>query len=183
MLFRSLPRQGFAGIVESPPQKPLIAAVEGYALAGGFEIALSCDLIVAATNARFGLPEVKRGLVAAGGGLMRLREQIPFHRAVEWALLGDLITAQEAAEAGLITRLVQPGSAREEALHLAARIAENGPLAVRATKKVLVQSSDWPLAERFVRQREITEPVRGSFDAKEGARAFAEKRRPVWRGQ
>lgn len=178
----SLSRQGFAGLVEQPPQKPLIAAVEGYALAGGFEIVLACDLIVAARDARFGLPEVRRGLVAAGGGLLRLGERIPYHQAVEWALVGELVDANQAASAGLINRLVDSGTARDEAVRLGTRIAENGPLAVRATKQILTRSRDWTIADRFERQRELTEPVRASDDAREGARAFTEKRPPRWLG-
>jgi len=103
----SIPGRGFAGIVEQPPAKPLIAAVEGYAIAGGFEIALACDMIVAADNAAFGLPEVKRGLVAAGGGLMRLPQRVPYHVAMEWALSGDLIPAQRAYDVSLVNRLAE----------------------------------------------------------------------------
>jgi enoyl-CoA hydratase len=179
----SLPRQGFAGIVEQPPRKPLIAAVEGYALAGGFEIALACDIIVAANDARFGLPEARRGLVAAGGGLMRLSEHVPYHIAVEWALTGDQISVGQAAAAGLVNRVTEPGTSLREACRLAGRIAENGPLAVRATKEILVNSRDWKLSERFALQRELTEPVRSSEDAREGARAFTEKRHPAWQGR
>ena len=126
----SIPGRGFAGVVERPPEKPLIAAVEGYALAGGFEIALACDMVVAAENARFGLPEVKRGLVAAGGGLMRLLQKVPPGIAQEWALTGDLVDARRAYEVGLVNRLTPPGEALPAALELAATIAANGPLAV-----------------------------------------------------
>jgi len=178
----SIGTRGFAGLVEQPPRKPLVAAVEGYALAGGFEIVLACDLVVAAENATFGLPEVKRGLVAAGGGLMRLAGRIPYHLAMEWALSGALVPAMRAHEVGLVNRLTPPGGAVEGALDLGRAIAANGPLAVRATKQVIISSRDWTSAEQFVRQREITEPVRSSEDAREGARAFAEKRAPVWRG-
>lgn len=178
----SVPGRGFAGIVERPPDKPLIAAVEGYAVAGGFEIALACDLLVAASDAQFGLPEVRRGLVAAGGGLLRLPTRVPYGLAVEWALTGAFVPASRAFEVGLVNRLTDPGGALDAALELAATIAANGPLAVRATKRILVSSRDWPAAEAFDRQREISEPVRSSEDAREGARAFAEKRRPQWRG-
>ena len=177
----SVPGRGFAGIVERPPDKPLIAAVEGYAVAGGFEIALACDLLVAASDAQFGLPEVRRGLVAAGGGLLRLPTRVPYGLAVEWALTGAFVPATRAFEVGLVNRLTDPGGALDAALELAAAIAANGPLAVRATKHILVSSRDWPAAEAFDRQREISEPVRASEDAREGARAFAEKRRPQWR--
>ncbi|MFB4308170.1 crotonase/enoyl-CoA hydratase family protein [Actinomadura sp. GTD37] len=178
----SIGDRGFAGIVERPPAKPLIAAVEGYALAGGFEIVLACDLIVAAENATFGLPEVRRGLVAGGGGLMRLSERVPYHLAMRWALTGAHVPAAGAHAAGLVAELVPAGTALDVALDLAREIAANGPLAVRATKQVITSARDWPTAEQFVRQREITEPVRSSADAREGAAAFAEKRRPVWRG-
>jgi len=179
----SIPIRGFAGIVERPSDKPLIAAVEGYALAGGFEIALACDIIVAANNARFGFPEVKRGLVAAGGGLMRLPQRVPYHLAMEWALTGDMVEAEQAYRASLVTHLTDPGQAREAALDIARRIAANGPLAVRATKQIIVQSPDWSLDESFDKQREISLPVRDSEDAKEGARAFTEKRSPNWQGR
>jgi len=175
--------RGFAGIVERPPGKPVIAAVEGYALAGGFEIALSCDLIVASQDAVFGLPEVTRGLVAAAGGLLRLPRRIPYHLAMEVALTGDRIPAPQLHRAGLINRLVPPGQALAMATELARRLSQNAPLALAATKQVIVQSADWPAAEEFARQNEITAPVFGSADASEGAAAFAEKRAPVWRGQ
>ncbi|CND75510.1 Probable enoyl-CoA hydratase/isomerase [Mycobacterium tuberculosis] len=178
----SIGDRGFAGIVERPPAKPLIAAVEGYALAGGFEIALACDLIVAAEDATFGLPEVRRGLVAGGGGLMRLSQRVPYHLAMRWALTGAHVPAADAHAAGLVAEAVPAGTALDAALVLARAIAANGPLAVRATKQVIASARDWPTAEQFVRQREITEPVRSSADAREGALAFAEKRRPVWRG-
>lgn len=174
--------RGFAGIVQRPPDKPIIAAVEGAAVAGGFEIALACDLIVAADNAIFGLPEVKRGLVAAGGGLFRLPQHIPYHLAMEWALTGAMIPAALAHQVSLISRLAPPGQSVEVALELARTIAKNGPLAVRATKAIITSSRDWQWAEAFDRQAEINEPVRGSQDAREGALAFTEKRAPVWRG-
>lgn len=179
----SIPVRGFAGIVEKPSDKPLIAAVEGYALAGGFEIALACDIIVAADNARFGLPEVKRGLVAAGGGLMRLPTRVPYHLAMEWALTGDMIEADQAHRASLVTHLTTPGGALPRAMEIAGRIAANGPLAVRATKQILDQSRDWSNSTMFTKQREISEPVRASEDAKEGALAFTEKREPRWKGR
>ena len=179
----SIPGRGFAGIVEQPPAKPVIAAIEGYAIAGGFEIALACDMIVAAEDAKFGLPEVKRGLVAAGGGLMRLPQRVPFHLAMEWALTGELIPAPRGAEVGLVNRLTPKGGALDEALALAGAIAANGPLAVAASKRIIVESPDWPAEERFDRQRVINEPVRSSEDAREGATAFKEKRAPRWQGR
>ena len=175
--------RGFAGIVERPPAKPVIAAVEGTALAGGFEIVLACDLVVAAQDARFGLPEVKRGLVAAGGGLMRLSRRIPFHLAMEWALTGEFVPAEQAERAGLVNRLVPPGTALPSAIELATSIARNGPLAVAATKRILTECRDWPLKEEFERQRAISLPVRESDDAREGALAFKDKRAPRWAGR
>jgi len=171
--------RGFAGIVQRPPRKPLIAAIEGWALAGGFEIALACDLIVAARDARFGIPEVKRGLVAAGGALIRLPRRIPYHVAMELALTGDPIGADRAYELGIASRLTEPGGALAAARELAATIAQNGPLAIDATKRILVadETADWERAGA------ISGPVFGSEDAQEGARAFAEKRPPIWRGR
>jgi enoyl-CoA hydratase len=179
----SVGTRGFAGIVEGPPVKPIIAAVEGTAVAGGFEIVLACDLIVAADNARFGLPEVKRGLVAAGGGLMRLARRVPFHLAMEWALTGEFVPATTAARYGLVNRLVPPGTAVDAAVALAESIAANGPLAVAATKRILTEARDWSREEEFERQRAISVPVRESDDAREGALAFKEKRAPNWAGR
>jgi enoyl-CoA hydratase len=175
--------RGFGGITHRPPAKPVIAAVEGYALAGGFEIALACDLIVASDAARFGLPEVTRGLVAGAGGLIRLPRRIPYHLAMEIALTGDRFPAAPLHSAGLINRLVEPGTALGEARKLAAEIGRNAPLALAATKRIVVESADWPQAEAFDRQNEIAGPVFTSADAMEGAAAFAEKRPPVWRGE
>jgi enoyl-CoA hydratase/carnithine racemase len=175
--------RGFAGIVERPPAKPIIAAVEGYALAGGCEIALSCDMIVASSEAKFGLPEVKRGLVAGAGGLLRLPQRIPYHVAMELALSGDHYPASRLAELGLVNRVTEPGDALRAAKELAARIAANAPLALAATKRVIVESRDWSSEEQFARQGEIINPVFVSKDAMEGAAAFAEKRKPVWKGE
>lgn len=179
----SIPGRGFAGIVEQPSAKPLIAAIEGYALAGGFEIALACDMIVAAEDVKLGLPEVKRGLVAAGGGLMRLPQRVPYHLAMEWALTGAMITAEQAHQVSLVNRLTPKGGALEAALELGRAIAANGPLAVRASKQVIVEAPEWGRAEMFDKQREITLPVRESEDAREGATAFKEKRAPRWQGR
>ncbi|GAB2806901.1 crotonase/enoyl-CoA hydratase family protein [Comamonas piscis] len=178
----SLPGRGFCGLTMRPPAKPLIAAVEGYALAGGFEVALACDLIVAARDAKFGLPEVKRGLAASAGGLLRLPKRLPYHVAMECILTGDMFGAERFAQLGLVNRLTEPGGALDAALALAQTIAANGPLAVAASKQVASQSGEWPLAEMFDRQAEITAPVFSSQDAREGAAAFAEKRPPVWKG-
>ncbi len=175
--------RGFAGITQRAAAKPLIAAVEGFAVAGGLEVALACDLIVAARGARLGIPEVKRSLVAAGGGLLRLPRMLPRNIAMEMALTGDPILAERGHELGLVNRLAEPGTALETALELAGTIAQNGPLALAASKRILTESTDWPDAEFFARQAELTEPVMASEDAREGATAFAEKRAPVWRGR
>jgi enoyl-CoA hydratase len=175
--------RGFAGIAQRSAAKPLIAAVEGFAVAGGLEVALACDLIVAAKGARLGIPEVKRSLVAAGGALLRLPRVLPRTIALELALTGDPITAERAYELGLLNRLAEPGQAVDSALELAAAIAANGPLALAATKRIVVESVDWPESEFFERQRAISDPVYNSDDAREGATAFAEKRAPVWRGE
>lgn len=175
--------RGFAGITQRASRKPLIAAVEGFAVAGGLEVALSCDLVVAARGAKLGIPEVKRGLAAGAGALIRLPKRIPYHVAMEMALTGDPITAERAAEIGLVNRLAEPGGAVEAALELAGRVAPNGPLAIDASKRVIAATLDWTEAEAWERQGEIVGPVFGSQDAQEGARAFAEKRDPVWQGR
>ena len=175
--------RGFAGITQRSARKPIIAAVEGYALAGGFEIALSCDLIVAARDARFGIPEVKRGLVAGAGGLIRLPKRIPYHLAMELALTGDPIDAQRAYELGVVNRVTDSGQAVGAARELAATIARNSPLAVDASKRIVQQALEWTEEEAWTKQGEIAGPVFASEDAQEGARAFAEKRDPVWRGR
>jgi enoyl-CoA hydratase len=179
----SVPGRGFAGIVQRASEKPLIAAVEGFAVAGGFEIALACDLIVAGGGARFGIPEVKRGLVAAGGALLRLPRRIPYHLAMELALTGELLDAERMASVGLVSRLVEPGGAVDAALELAAAIAANGPLALAASKRILVEAPSWPAGSEWERQAEISDPVRASEDAREGSLAFAEKRGPRWQGR
>ena len=175
--------RGILGIARTPPRKPLIAAVEGYALAGGFESVLACDLVVAARNANFGLPEVKRGLAAAAGGLMRLPRLIPQRIAMEVALTGDMISAERLHQYGLINALVEPGQVLEEAKKLARRIMANAPLAVAASKRVVIEQRDWPTAEMFQRQELITGHLLNSEDAREGATAFAERRSPAWKGQ
>ncbi|MDT7749617.1 MAG: enoyl-CoA hydratase [Pseudonocardiales bacterium] len=179
----SLPGRGFAGLTQAPPKKPLIAAVEGYALAGGCEIVLACDLVVAAESAKFGIPEVKRGLVAAAGGLMRLPHRVPPQIAMELALTGDFLDAADAHRYGLVNRLTPTGGALDAALGLAAKISANGPLAVRLSKQILVESADWSSADMWDQQAKIIEPVFSSADAREGAQAFAEKRAPVWTGE
>jgi len=178
-----VPGRGFGGIAERPPAKPLIAAVEGYALAGGFELALSCDLIVASEEAKFGLPEVSRGLTAAAGGLLRLPRRIPYHLAMEVALTGEHFPATRLWAAGLINVLVPAGQALTGAVELAAKVARNAPLALVASKQVIVESADWDAAEAFAKQQAITGRVFTSADAREGAMAFAERRAPVWKGE
>jgi enoyl-CoA hydratase len=175
--------RGILGIAQTPPRKPLIAAVEGYALAGGFESVLACDLVVAARNAQFGLPEVKRGLAAAAGGLLRLPRLIPPRIAMEMALTGDMIGAERLHQYGLINILTEPGGALEAAKELARRIIVNAPLSVAASKRVVVEQRDWSLDEMFARQEAITGPVLRSRDAREGAAAFAERRAAVWAGE
>ena len=175
--------RGFAGIVRRPPETPLIAAIEGFAVAGGFEIALACDLVVAARGAKLGVPETKRGLVAAGGALRRLPRRIPSAIAMELALTGDLVTAERMHELGAVNRLADPGQALDVALELAAAVAANGPLALRATKAIMQGQWSWSDDEFFDRQAALADPVMASEDAREGALAFKEKRAPQWRGR
>lgn len=175
--------RGFGGLTQTPPSKPLIAAVEGWALAGGFEMVLACDLVVASREAKFGLPEVKRSLIAGAGGLLRLPTRLPYHVAMEVALTGDPLTAERAFHHGLVNRIVEPGQALEAALELAAALAANGPLALAATKEIMRRSLDWTEDERWKRQMDIMAPVFASEDAREGATAFAEKRPPRWQGK
>ncbi|MET0197309.1 MAG: crotonase/enoyl-CoA hydratase family protein [Rhodococcus fascians] len=177
-----IPGRGFAGLTEAPPTKPLIAAVEGWALAGGCELALAADIIVASRTAKFGLPEVKRGLVAAGGGLLRLHKAVPYSTAMRLALTGAPFGAEEAHRYGLVTVLADEGTAVASARELALDIAANGPLAVRATKQIMSTAAEWTSAEQFRQMRAVSDPVFSSADAKEGAVAFAEKRAPRWQG-
>jgi enoyl-CoA hydratase len=176
----SVPGRGFGGVTEAPPVKPLIAAVEGWALAGGFELMLACDLVVAGEGARFGLPEVKRGLVARAGGLLRLPQRLPRAVALEMVLTGEPMPATRAEALGLVNRVVPDGSALPAALDLARAIAANAPLAVAASKRILVESPSWPPGEEWERQAAVADPVFASADAQEGARAFAERRPPNW---
>ena len=157
--------------------------MEGFAVAGGLEIAMACDLLVAGRSAKLGIPEVKRSLVAAGGGLLRLPRKLPYGVVMEMALTGDPISADRGHELGLVNRLADDGGALDAALALAGEIAANGPLALAATKQILEAQWDWNTEEFWTRQMEIAGPVLGSEDAQEGAIAFAEKRDPVWKGR
>lgn len=170
------------GFTERPPRKPIISAVEGHAVAGGTELVLATDLVVAAKDAKFGIPEVKRGLVAAGGGLLRLPRRIPYQKALELALTGESFTADQGAQWGFVNVLTEPGEALTEAIALAERITANGPLAVAVTKEIMVKAPGWSQDEIWQKQGELIAPVFTSNDAKEGAIAFAEKRAPNWTG-
>ncbi len=175
--------RGFAGIAQRSARKPLIAAIEGFAVAGGMEIALACDLIVAAKGAKMGIPEAKRSLVAAGGALLRLPRRMPYHVVMELALTGDTMPAERFHEFGVVNSLAEPGAAVDVALELAGRLAKNGPLALVASKQILQEQFDWSSAEMWDKQGAISGPVFASEDSKEGASAFKEKREPVWRGR
>ncbi len=174
--------RGFGGLTNWTPKKPVIAAVDGYALAGGMELAIACDLIVASNGAKFGIPEAKRGMVAGGGGVVQLPRLLPRPLAMELALTGDPITAERAYELGLVN-LVTEGPAIEGARILAARVAANGPLALIASKGVIRDSWQWAEDEIIAKQTPYIAGVFASEDAKEGARAFAEKRKPEWQGK
>lgn len=175
--------RGFAGIAQRAARKPLIAAIEGFAVAGGFEVALACDLIVAAEGAKLGIPESKRSLVAAGGALLHLPKRMPYHAVMELALTGDPWPAERFHALGVVNRLAAPGTAVDTALELAAAIVRNGPLALAASKEIIQKQYDWTALEQWSKQGEIAGPVMGSEDAKEGASAFKEKRDPVWQGK
>lgn len=175
----AIPGRGI-GFTERPPREPLISAVEGYALAGGTEVVLATDLVVGSRAAKFGIPEVKRGLVAAGGGLLRLQKRIPYQKALELALTGDSFTAEQGEAWGFVNVLTEPGEALSGAIELAERITANGPLAVATTKEIMAKSMDWSEDEMWKKQLEHIIPIFTSNDAKEGAIAFAEKRMPNW---
>jgi len=175
-------RGGFGGLTTWTPSKPVIAAVDGFALAGGFELALACDLVVASTGARFGVPEVKRGLVAGGGACVFLPRLLPRPLALEMVLTGDPIDAARAYELGLVNKVCE-GPAIEAARDIASRIAANGPLAVAASKAIVRESWLWPADDINPHQNPYLSQVFTSEDAREGARAFAEKRAPVWKGR
>jgi enoyl-CoA hydratase len=173
----------FGALLANPCEKPLIAAIEGYAVAGGWELAMACDLIVAGQGARFGLPEVKVGLVAQGGALLYLPRRVPYHLAMELCLTGRLVEAERVKEIGGLNDLVETGGALARAREIAAEIAAAAPLAVVATKKVVKRSHAWPEDEEWQRQEELAMPVFHSADAAEGAAAFAAKRPPRWQGR
>jgi enoyl-CoA hydratase len=179
----SFPGRGLCGITQTPPRKPLVGAAEGWALAGGFELLLACDLVVAGASARFGVPEVTRSLVAGAGGALLLAQRVPRALALELLLTGDPIGAARAAEIGLVNRVVSDGQALDEAITIAERIAANAPLAVVATKQISQHAGDWPADQRWDEAARLMGPVFTSADAREGARAFAEKRAPVWQGR
>ena len=174
------PDRGFCGVCSRPPRKPLIAAVEGWALAGGTEVALACDMVVAAEDAQFGIPEVKRGLVAGAGGLLRMPSKIPLNLAYELALTGDPLSAKAAHQIGMVNALTPKGGALDGALALAARITPNGPLALAATKQVLDFAAEHTIDEGWELQDKLLPTIFMSNDAREGATAFAEKRPPRW---
>jgi len=179
----SFPGRGLCGITQTPPRKPLIGAAEGWALAGGFELLLACDLVVAGGSARFGVPEVTRGLVAGAGGALLLAQRIPRALALELLLTGDPVAAPRAAEIGLVNRVVEDGQALPAAVDLATRIAANAPLALAATKQIAHRGRDWTTAEGWDEAADLIAPVFASQDAREGARAFAEKRPPIWQSR
>jgi len=178
-----LPGRGFGGETRATINKPLVAAVEGWALGGGFELALACDLIVAAEDARFGFPEVTRGIVPSEGGLIRLPRDLPYHIATRVLLTGEPLPAAAAHQYGLVSDLAPPGQALEAATGLARRIAQNAPLALAAAKKVLRASQGLDDPAAFARQDDLIAGLTSSQDAREGATAFAEKRQPVWHGR
>jgi enoyl-CoA hydratase len=176
-------RGGFAGIVQRERTKPIIAAVDGPALAGGTEIVLACDLVVASSRATFGIPEVKRSLVAAAGALFRLGRKLPFNVAMELALTGDPITAEVAHQHGLVNRLVEPGEALDTAIALAGQICANAPVAVRESRKVVIEATHAPDEVGWKMSLEGMAAAMRSDDFREGLIAFIEKRPPQWQGR
>ncbi|MGI5401063.1 crotonase/enoyl-CoA hydratase family protein [Streptomyces sp. CA-135486] len=178
-----VPGRGFGGLTEARTTKPLIAAVEGWAMGGGFELALSCDLIVAAEDAKFGLPEVTRGLVAAGGGVIRLPKRIPYHLAMELLLTGEPISGERAGRLGIANRVVPASETTAVALQLAERLAANAPLALAAVKRIVRAADGVPESAAFSAQRRETAALMASADVREGMTAFAERRTPFWRGE
>ena len=180
---RASTRRGGFGIFAKPPRKPVIAAVEGYAVGGGFELCLSCDLIVAARTARFGLPEVRHNVVAVGGGLFRLPRRMPYHLAMELALTGEFKDADYFHRMGVVNRVVEAGQALDAAVDWAQALLVNGPTALAATKEIVQHSADWTDQEAWGAQMAYARRALESEDRKEGLAAFAEKRKPVWKGR
>lgn len=175
-----VPGRGLAGLTRTPPRKPMIAAVEGYALAGGFELVLACDLVIASQTAQFGFPEVHRGLLAGSGGLLRLADRLPTAVAMELALTGRRMSAEEALRWGLVNEVVPEGRALDAALALASRISAASPVALRAAKCVVAGAAGWTGEQGWQAQDKVLEEVLASEDSREGSRAFAEGRSPVW---
>jgi enoyl-CoA hydratase len=176
-------RRGGFGIMAQPPNKPLIAAVEGHAVAGGLELCLSCDLIVAARDARMGIPEARHNLVAVGGALFRLPRRIPYHLVMELALTADTWTAERMHALGLVNRLADSGKALDVAFELAESVLANGPLAVAASKQIVQRAGEWTEEQAWREQMKIAQPAMQSEDTREGLAAFAQKRAPVWKGR
>jgi enoyl-CoA hydratase len=174
--------RGIMTFIKDGACKPLIAAVEGLAMAGGLEVVLACDLLVAARGARFAIPEVRVGLFASAGGVLRLPGRVGYAKAMEMALTGEPILADEAAPLGLVNLLTEPGGALAAALDLAERIGRNAPLGVASSKQLIRAASGITEAEYWALQEPYEEAIRASSDAKEGPLAFAEKRAPHWTG-